>query len=172
MIKLIAFLGNPGQEYKNTRHNVAFTLFDRLTENDSLKSKFHSIFVEKNGIKYIKPITFMNLSGTAVSEAKAFYKIKDDEILVCHDDSELKLGEVKLQCGGSLKGHNGLRSIKDRIGSDNFFRLRIGIGRPKYGDMRIYVLSPFKKEELEILDNSFYEAEKIIKNINKSKCNF
>ena len=112
VIKLIVFLGNPGQEYKNTRHNVAFSLFDEIVENDSLSNKFHSIFAQKDGFKLIKPMTFMNLSGTAVSEAASFYKLKSDEILVCHDDSELPLGKVKFQMGGGLE--RAQRSEKHR----------------------------------------------------------
>ena len=165
MIKLIAFLGNPGQEYKNTRHNVAFSLFDEIVGNDSLSNKFHSIFAQKDGFKLIKPMTFMNLSGTAVSEAASFYKFKSDEILVCHDDSELPLGDVKLQQGGGLKGHKGLKSIAERLGKDDFFRLRIGIGRPKYGEMRVYVLSPFTKDELFQVNSALKEAQKIIKSL-------
>lgn len=166
MIKLIAFLGNPGQEYRNTRHNIAFSLFDEININDSLSNKFHSIFAQNNGMKMIKPMTYMNLSGTAVSEAMSFYKLKRDELLVVHDDSELKVGEVKLQQGGGLKGHKGLKSIAERIGGDDFFRLRIGIGRPKYGDMRIYALSPFSKSEEPLMKNALKEAENIIKSIN------
>ena len=165
MIKLIVFLGNPGQEYKNTRHNVAFSLFDEIVGNDSLSNKFHSIFAQKSGIKLIKPMTFMNLSGTAVSEAASFYKLKSNEILVCHDDSELKVGEVKHQEGGGLKGHKGLKDIAQRLGNDNFQRLRIGIGRPKYGDMRIYVLSPFTKEEQMYIKSALTEAQNIIKKL-------
>ncbi len=165
MIKLIVFLGNPGQEYKNTRHNVAFSLFDEIVGNDSLSNKFHSIFAQKSGIKLIKPMTFMNLSGTAVSEAASFYKLKSNEILVCHDDSELKVGEVRHQEGGGLKGHKGLKDIAQRLGNDNFQRLRIGIGRPKYGDMRIYVLSPFTKEEQIYIKSALTEAQNIIKKL-------
>ncbi len=163
MIKLIAFLGNPGQEYKNTRHNVAFSLFDRIAGNDGLKSKFHSIFAEYNGIKLIKPMTMMNLSGTAVSEAKSFYKLSNDEIMVCHDDSELELGTVKMQMGGGLKGHNGLKNIRERIGGDGFYRLRIGIGRPRYGDMKIFVLSQFTESEMPVIDSALSNAQNIIK---------
>ena len=165
VIKLIVFLGNPGQEYKNTRHNVAFSLFDEIVGNDSLSNKFHSIFTQKDGFKLIKPMTFMNLSGTAVSEAASFYKLKSDEILVCHDDSELPLGKVKLQMGGGLKGHKGLKSIAERLGSESFHRLRIGIGRPKYGDMRIFVLSPFTKDEQVQVDSALKDAQKIIKTL-------
>ena len=97
----------------------------------------------------------MNLSGTAVSECATFFKIKPEEILIVHDDLELPLGKVKMQKGGGLQGHNGLRNIKERIGSDGFWRLRIGIGRPKNNDVRLYVTSPFTKDESILLANTF-----------------
>ena len=97
----------------------------------------------------------MNLSGTAVSECATFYKIKCDDILVIHDDLELPLGKAKMQKGGGLQGHNGLRNIKERIGNDGFWRLRIGIGRPKNNDVRLYVTSPFTKDESILLTHVY-----------------
>lgn len=155
MIKLLVFLGNPGKEYAETRHNAAWLASDYLFPNTIFSLKFHSSYAEGPGYKIIKPITFMNLSGTAVSEAVSFFKLRPDEILVVHDDLESKLGELKLQKGGGLQGHNGLRSIKERIGSADFYRLRIGIGRPIHGDVRLYVTSPFTKEEKITLDCTF-----------------
>ena len=97
----------------------------------------------------------MNLSGTAVSEAACFLRIKADEILVVHDDLELPLGEARLQKGGGMKGHNGLRSIRQRLGDDGFHRLRIGIGRPVHGDVANHVLSPFSEDEMSTLSALF-----------------
>ena len=105
----------------------------------------------------------MNLSGTAVSEAASFYKLKSDEILIIHDDLELPLGKAKLQKGGGLQGHNGLRSIKERLGTDAFYRLRIGIGRPVHGDVRIYVTSPFKQDEKILLSTLFDKMRDVMK---------
>ena len=107
-------------------------------------------------------MTMMNLSGTAISEAASFYKLKADEILIVHDDLELPLGKAKLQKGGGLQGHNGLRSIKERIGSDAFYRLRIGIGRPQHGDVRLYVTSPFKKDEMITLSALFTKLHAVM----------
>ena len=104
----------------------------------------------------------MNLSGTAVSECATFFKIKPEEILVIHDDLELGLGEVRLQKGGGLQGHNGLRNIKERIGSDQFYRLRIGIGRPKFGDVKLFVTSPFSKDEEITLSQVFTVARRML----------
>lgn len=165
MIKLIAFLGNPGPNYKNTRHNAGYILFDELNGAETTLSKFHSFYVKKGAIHMIKPLTYMNLSGTAVSEAASFFKLKPEEILICHDDLELPLGEVRLQQGGGLQGHNGLRSIKERLGSADFHRLRIGIGRPAHGDVRLYVTSPFKEDEMILLRQSLHKAENLLKNL-------
>ena len=147
MIRLMVFLGNPGKEYKDTRHNAGFIVCDELFPDASWQMKFHSAFADSPQGKLMKPMTMMNLSGTAVSEAASFYKLKADEILVVHDDLELAPGTAKMQKGGGLQGHKGLRSIKERLGTDGFWRLRIGIGRPVHGDVRLYVTSPFRKDE-------------------------
>ena len=160
MIKLIVFLGNPGKEYEKTRHNAGFLLASYLYPSLSWQGKFHSLYGSDGGVKILKPLTFMNLSGTAVSECATFFRIKSDEILVVHDDLELPLGKVKSQKGGGLQGHNGLRNIKDRVGSADFRRLRIGIGRPVHGDVKLYVTSPFSKDEAILLDQAFTEIEK------------
>lgn len=159
MIKLLVFLGNPGKEYKETRHNAGFLLADKLYPHASWKMKFHSAYHEEDGKKILKPMTMMNLSGTAVSEAASFYKLKPEEILIIHDDLELPLGVAKLQKGGGLQGHNGLRNIKERLGSDSFYRLRIGIGRPVHGNVRLYVTSPFKKDEFITINSLFSKLD-------------
>ena len=167
MVKLFVFLGNPGKEYANTRHNAGFMLCDYLYKNISWQMKFHSLFAQENSIKIMKPVTYMNLSGTAVSECSSFYKLKPEEILIIHDDLELKLGEAKLQKGGGLQGHNGLRSIKERLGSDQFYRLRIGIGRPIHGDVKLFVTSSFTKDEEIRLKQVFHEAKILLSNPEK-----
>ncbi len=151
MIKLVVFLGNPGKEYAKTRHNAGFIIADEIFTNASWSVKFHSAYAKEQGLIILKPMTFMNLSGTAVSEAATFFRIKPDEILVVHDDLELPLGEARLQQGGGLQGHNGLRSLKERLGSADFYRLRVGIGRPIHGDVKVYVTSDFKSDERIIL---------------------
>src|SRR5574344_2562120 len=113
------------------------------------------MYSETSEYRILKPLTYMNLSGTAVSKCATFYKIKCDDILVIHDDLELPLGKAKMQKGGGLQGHNGLRNIKERIGSDGFWRLRIGIGRPKNNDVRLYVTSPFTKDESILLTHVY-----------------
>ena len=114
MKRLIVFLGNPGKEYENTRHNAGFLLCNELFPTLSWQSKFHSMYSETSEYRILKPLTYMNLSGTAVSECTSFFKIKCDDILIVHDDLELPLGKAKMQKGGGLQGHNGLRNIKER----------------------------------------------------------
>lgn len=155
MIRMAVFLGNAGKEYEKTRHNAGFMLCSFLYPDAVFSVKFHSAWTKEGSLVIIKPLTLMNRSGTAVSEAASFYKLKAEEILVVHDDLELELGKAVLQQGGGLKGHNGLRSIKERLGSDSFFRLRIGIGRPVHGDSARYVLSPFAKDEIIKLEQLF-----------------
>ena len=155
MIKLFVFLGNPGSEYRNTRHNAGFLLADYLYQGCQWQMKFHSMYLSRPEGKIIRPVTFMNLSGTAVSEAASFFKLKAEEIIVIHDDTELPLGKAKIQKGGGLQGHKGLRSIRERIGSDAFYRLRIGIGKPVHGDLALFVTSPFTGDEMITLSSVF-----------------
>jgi len=147
MIELVAFLGNPGKEYFRNRHNAGFMLAEKLPFYDALtwQKKFNGSYavIEKNRladyssalseasrIHFIKPGTYMNLSGGPVSKAASFFKIKNDAVLVVHDELELPLGTVSLKFGGGLGGHNGLRSVKASFGTADFWRIRIGIGRP------------------------------------------
>ena len=155
MIELFTFLGNPGREYEKTRHNAGFMLLDYLRPSFTGAIKYHSVFSTEGKAKILKPMTFMNRSGIAVKECASFYKLSADNILIAHDDLELPLGEVRLQMGGGLQGHNGLRSIAEMLGTKDFHRLRIGIGRPVHGDVRLFVTSPFTKEELIQLSMSF-----------------
>ncbi len=155
MIKLIAFLGNPGKDYEKTRHNAGFLFADEIYPSANWQSKFHAFYLQDGERRILKPLTYMNLSGTSVSEASSFFKIKAEEILVVHDDMDLPLGKAVLQKGGGTKGHNGLKSIRDRIGNASFYRLRIGIGKPIHGDTSLYVTSPFTSSELITLSSLF-----------------
>jgi PTH1 family peptidyl-tRNA hydrolase len=178
MIELAAFLGNPGLQYKRSRHNAAWLFAETLPFYASLiwKEKFNASLavLEKSSlaaftaapqdspeeglpgkVHLIFPLTFMNLSGEAVAKAASFFKIKAENILVVHDELELPLGTVSLKYGGGLGGHNGLRSIKTESGTADFWRLRIGIGRPGHRDIHSWVLSGFSGEEDEILGETF-----------------
>ncbi len=158
MAKMIVFLGNPGIQYRLTRHNVGFMACDKVLklmgESSSWQTKFHALFLKHGPCVLLKPQTFMNESGVSVQEASKFFGIAPADILVVHDDIELPFGEVRRQLGGGMGGHNGLRSVRQHLGTEAFCRLRIGVGRPS-GGMQVadYVLarfSPLEEKQLEI----------------------
>ena len=180
MIEAIAFLGNYGKEYAKTRHNVAWMFCQRLelTKNLNWSSKFNGdyakLLLREQNLHFIKPHTYMNLSGVSVGELCVFYKIPPSSLLVVHDEVELPLATISLKYSGGLAGHNGLRSIKDVLGSQDFWRLRIGIGRPapkteKNIDMATYVLSRFSVDEEEILYKSISSVNEIFSYVEKEK---
>jgi PTH1 family peptidyl-tRNA hydrolase len=164
---LVVGLGNIGNEYKNTRHNIAFIAIDKILSNlknytTINKPIFKGQLFKSGDYLFLKPSTYMNLSGESVVAVKNFYKIDNDNIIVIHDDLDLKLGALRFKRGGGNAGHNGLKSIDKHIGND-YHRIRIGIGRPE-GDMKVvdYVLGKFKEEELEKLKNTLENVEKSI----------
>jgi peptidyl-tRNA hydrolase, PTH1 family len=172
MIELVAFLGNPGKEYSLNRHNAGFLLAEKLKINSgsdiNWQKKFKGFYAVFDGrVHFIKPLTFMNLSGESVSQAASFFKIKTDAIIVVHDELELPLGVVSLKFGGGLGGHNGLRSMKASLGSADFWRVRIGIGRPVPDSERVidWVLSDFDAGEKEILDKVLESAAGLLVNV-------
>jgi PTH1 family peptidyl-tRNA hydrolase len=153
---LVAGLGNPGREYERTRHNVGWLVLDELARRHggSWRSKFNGSLAEirLDGAKLalLKPETYMNESGRSVGEATRFFKVPPESLLVVHDDVDLEPGRLQARSGGGLAGHNGLRSLAQQLGTQDFLRLRIGIGRPGRGDPRPvkdWVLSPFAPEE-------------------------
>jgi peptidyl-tRNA hydrolase, PTH1 family len=132
MLRLAVFLGNPGAQYKHNRHNAAWMLAGTLPFYSELdwQKKFKGLYAAKDGFHFLKPQTFMNLSGESALAAASFFKIKLEEIIVIHDEIELPFGTLSLKFSGGLGGHNGLRSMKASFGSADFWRLRVGIGRP------------------------------------------
>jgi PTH1 family peptidyl-tRNA hydrolase len=132
MLQLAVFLGNPGLAYRRSRHNAGWMLADALPFSPALcwQKKYKGLYASLDGIHFLKPQTFMNLSGESVLAAASFHKIKLGEIIVVHDEIELPLGTLSLKFSGGLGGHNGLRSMKACFGSADFWRLRVGIGRP------------------------------------------
>lgn len=164
LIKLYAFLGNHGREYRGNRHNVAWQFLETLPFYSGLRweRKFKgrvSTFETASGrIWLLMPETYMNRSGDAISELMHFYHIETGELLAVHDELELPLGTFGFKLGGGLGGHNGLRSIESAMGSRDFARLRFGIGRPEHPDIAGYVLSDFSEAEREILETSVFPA--------------
>ena len=152
---LVAGLGNPGREYERTRHHAGWMVVDELARrrDGSFRSKFSGQLAEvRDGdlrLALLKPETYMNVSGRSVSQAARFFKVEPGALLVVHDDVDLEPGRLQARLGGGLAGHNGLRSITEVLGTQDFLRLRIGVGRPGRGDRRPvadYVLSPFEPE--------------------------
>jgi len=153
---LVAGLGNPGREYERTRHNVGWLVLDELARRHegSWRSKFSGSLAEVRlgdaRLALLKPETYMNESGRSVAAAARFFKVPVESLLVVHDDVDLEPGRLQARRGGGLAGHNGLRSLAQHLGSQDFLRLRIGVGRPGRGDPRPvkdWVLSPFAPEE-------------------------
>jgi PTH1 family peptidyl-tRNA hydrolase len=153
---LVAGLGNPGRQYERTRHNVGWLVADELARRHggSFRSKFSGQLAETRlddlRLALLKPETYMNESGRSLSAAARFFKVDPEALLVVHDDVDLEPGRLQARLGGGLAGHNGLRSIAQALGSKDFLRLRIGVGRPGRGDPRSvsdYVLAPFAADE-------------------------
>lgn len=163
-MKVIVGLGNPGNEYQNTRHNVGFMVLDNYLNDSDWKEKFNSLYLEKriNGEKviFVKPLTFMNLSGDSVVQFINYYDVKLDDLLVIHDDLDLPFSSYKLKKNSSAGGHNGIKSIINRLNSQDFLRLKIGVSNDKSIDTKDYVLGKFskkEKEELSLLQKTFNE---------------
>lgn len=153
MVKLIVGVGNPGPEYELTRHNIAWIFLDTWNKLSSsnwqqkFKGEYTSFSQSGEKVYALKPQTFMNLSGESVAPMAKFFKINPDEILVIHDEVDLKFGQVQFKKGGGLAGHNGLKSIAKLIGTNDFYRLRMGVGRPERGSMSSWVLGKFPVED-------------------------
>ena len=165
-MKLIVGLGNPGKEYINTRHNIGFMVLDHFANTTEWKIKWQALYTETNingeKILLIKPQTYMNLSGNALIEFVNFYKINLEDILVIHDDLDLPVGTYRLKINSSSGGHNGIKSIIERLGNNSFARLKIGIGNSKQIDTKDYVLGKFTKEEQEVLEKLYPTFNEII----------
>ncbi|AFE49405.1 aminoacyl-tRNA hydrolase [Rickettsia prowazekii] len=155
---LVIGLGNPGTEYQYTRHNIGFIAIERIASkyhlSFSIKKKFNceiaEAVIDRQKIIFIKPTTYMNLSGKSVILVKTYYNIKYEKVFVIHDDIDLEIGRIKFKTGGGNGGHNGLKSIDVVIGN-HYNRIRIGIGRPKNNhDVADYVLNNFSESEYKI----------------------
>lgn len=174
LVQLIVGLGNPGAEYEHTRHNVGSWFVEKLAEESSstlnFEKKFSGLACKTNLFGFachlLIPTTYMNLSGQAVLAMAKFYKIPPNSILVVHDDLDLPVGTVKIKKGGGHGGHNGLRDIISRLGSNDFLRLRIGIGHPGHkGRVTSHVLSKAKKQEQDEINLVIDNAIKVLPDI-------
>jgi PTH1 family peptidyl-tRNA hydrolase len=153
-VKVIVGLGNPGEKYECTRHNIGFITIDYIADQLQLsldQSKFKGLYGEgrykDEKVILLKPMTYMNLSGESIRELIDFYKLSHDDLLVIYDDLDLPAGDIKLRYKGGPGGHNGIKSILAHLGTEQFKRIKMGIGRPIYGDVISHVLGSFSKEE-------------------------
>lgn len=173
-IKLIVGLGNPGAEYANTRHNVGAWFVQNVAEHYAvdlrMDAKFKGFYgvikvecgSESKECKLLAPTTYMNCSGESVLACSNFYKIPSDAILVVHDELDLLPGVMKIKCDGSDNGHNGIKSIIKCLGTKNFYRLRVGIGRPQNKNYADYVLNSPGKVDAESIKNAINKAISVI----------
>ena len=173
---LIVGLGNPGAKYAHTRHNVGFLVIDQLADRENLpvqrlkhKALTNTALIGGKPVLLMKPTTYMNLSGEAVRQAVDFYKVAPDHVLVVSDDTALAVGRLRIRRGGSAGGHNGLKNIIQHLGTDQFPRIRVGVGKKPHPDYNLadWVLSRFtEKEQKDLataLENAAAAAELIAK---------
>lgn len=174
---LVVGLGNPGKKYAETRHNAGFLVIDAVAKSEGLedfREKFSGLFAKGRAfgrdVVLLKPQTFMNLSGDSVQPAMVFHKLGPADVVVVHDELDLPFGEVRVKVGGGHAGHNGLRSILARVGSPDFVRVRVGIGRPPagfHGDVADYVLQGFDATERArlpaLIDDAVRALERVVR---------
>ena len=168
-VKMIIGLGNPGKEYENTRHNIGFMVIDNYLKNKNItnmKNKFNGDYIidtiNDEKVLFLKPLSYMNLSGTVVRKFMDFYKINAKDILVISDDLDLSCGSYRLRAKGSSGGHNGLKNIEQNINTNIYKRLKIGISNNKDIDTKDYVLGKIDKESMKIINDVINKTSKII----------
>ena len=181
---LIAGLGNPGREYEMTRHNIGFEVIDYIADKYKVKVKklkFKGLYqkteIEGEETLLLKPQTYMNLSGECIRDFAVFYKIPPEKIIIINDDVYLDEGRLRIRKSGSAGGHNGLKSIIYQLKSDNFIRIRVGVGKKRQDEQELadFVLSRFTKEQIPLLEKAIVNAadavSEIIKNGTESAMN-
>jgi PTH1 family peptidyl-tRNA hydrolase len=172
---LIVGLGNPGIQYEQTRHNIGFRVIDKLVYDsgarDVSKNSFFGKLYKSNQTLFLKPMTYMNLSGKSLLAVKDFYKVEIDDIVVIHDDIDLPFSALRFKKGGGHGGHNGLRSI-DAVMGKEYIRVRMGVGKPQYrGQIVEFVLSNFSTDEEKILDGYIEHTVEAIKQLENKSLN-
>lgn len=165
-MKLVFGLGNPGNEYKNTRHNIGFIVLDDYIGNAKWSKKFNGLYIEKNinGEKYIfvKPLSYMNLSGGVVSSFVKYYKASYKDIIVIHDDLDLPVGKIRIKVDSSSGGHNGIKDIISSLNTQEFVRIKVGISNNRSMDTKDYVLGNFSKSDMSAIKDIEKEIFEII----------
>ncbi|GAE31748.1 aminoacyl-tRNA hydrolase [Alkalihalobacillus hemicellulosilyticus] len=169
-MKLIVGLGNPGEKYRGTRHNVGFDCIDYCAKELGIELnqlKFKSLYgkglVNGEQVILMKPLTYMNLSGEAIRMIRDYYKLSIEDLVVIYDDMDLPPGKIRLRQKGSAGGHNGIKSTIQQLGTNEFNRIRIGINRPEPGQSIVnYVLGSYKPEEKEDVSNAVKQAAKAV----------
>ena len=163
---LVVGLGNPGDRYARTRHNIGFEVAKEFAARRGLpkfKSKYGGLYAEANGVAVLLPQTYMNESGNSVGPARGALRLDLDRVLVVHDEIDLPFGKVEVRTGGGLAGHNGLKSLKRGLGSGEFGRVRVGVGRPDSTDPEVvsrYVLGRFDEDPRELVERAVEELER------------
>lgn len=169
-MKLVVGLGNPGKEYNLTRHNVGFMILDNFLGDVKWSTKFNGLYYERNinDEKYIfvKPQSYMNLSGSVVKKFINFYKIDSKDLLVIHDDLDLPVGKYRIKINSSAGGHNGIKDIISCLNTNEFVRLKIGISQNRDIDTKDYVLGKLSKNDIELIDTNNNAYKDIIENFN------
>jgi len=171
-MRLIVGLGNPGEKYENTRHNIGFLVLDKIAEKRGVVVRLENQYKAENGdfninddrVKLAKPQTFMNESGKAISLMKNYYKLDSEDIWVVHDDVDLEVGKVRVVLGGSSAGHKGVQSIIDNLGTEQFWRIRVGVGRSDQIPTETWVLQNFEVDMTKIIDEM---AGFVLESLNK-----
>ena len=173
---VVVGLGNPGKQYENTRHNVGFNIIDILADEYGIsvnKMKYKALIGEgrvgTEKVVLVKPVTYMNLSGESLAEIYNFYKVDTSNIVVIYDDIDLDVGKIRIRKKGSSGGHNGMKSIIQMIGTEEFPRIRIGIGRPAHsGDEINHVIGAIPEDEIPLLDKGIEKAKDAVIEILKN----
>ena len=168
---LVVGLGNPESKYDNTRHNIGFRAVDAIAKTAScpeFKKKFNALLTDlrigNKTVMLLKPMTYMNLSGEAVLNAMRYFNISLENVIVLYDDVSFDVGQMRIRKNGSSGGHNGIKSIEQHIGSSDFLRVKIGVGKkPEHYDLANWVLSGFSKQDNEILEKSLADVNDAVR---------